>query len=186
MNSKKYYKRKRPRKSRQKRTRRYARRVKKNKTRRTAGMLGLLTGRTKSRWNPPPKNTTNPYTRKLVQEKIDNMRKQRHNKQPKIEKTTVREQKAAERAQKAVNELHLNLDRINRIRLSKEQLTKQKMKEIEHFIKTAPDNIYSIDKLKQEFEALKQDILADDLLEEFDTTPSPPSPNELLRREFDY
>ena len=76
MNSKKYYKRKGIRKSRQnKRNSRHKRtkqirRLKKNKTRRSAGMLGRLRGRSKSSWNPPPRNTTNSYTREIVEEKL--------------------------------------------------------------------------------------------------------------------
>ena len=62
------------------------------------------------------------------------------------------------RAQEAVDRYRFNLNWIKQARLAKEKLTEQKIKEIEHFIKTAPDKIYNINKLKQEFEALKQDI----------------------------
>lgn len=191
MPSKKYYKRKGARKSkkshhkRHRRTRQ-GRRLRRNKTRRrTAGMLGRLTG-SKSKWNPPPRNTTNSYTREIVEEKLRRMREKRmkeeeynkqHNITPhNIEKTEVRAQKAAERAQEAVNIYLFNLNWIKQARLAKEKLTEQKIKEIEHFIKTAPNEIHNINKLKQEFEALKQDIkkekekeLADFLHDEFDT-----------------
>lgn len=192
MNSKKYYKRKGIRKSRQnKRNSRHKRtkqirRLKKNKTRRSAGMLGRLRGRSKSSWNPPPRNTTNSYTREIVEEKLRRMREKRmkeeeynkqHNITPhNIEKTEVRAQKAAERAQEAVNRYLFNFNWIKQARLAKEKLTEQKIKEIEHFIKTAPNEIHNINKLKQEFEALKQDIkkekekaLDAELLEEFDS-----------------
>ena len=198
MNSKKYYKRKGSRKSHQnKRHRRHRktkqfRRLKRNKTRRRAGMLGRLTGRSKSSWNPPAKNTTqsvlgakkstNKLTRKQVEKDLQRMREQRRkeNKSEAIEA----------RAQEAVDRYRFNLNWIKQARLAKEKLTEQKIKEIEHFIKTAPDKIYNINKLKQEFEALKQDIkkekekeLADDLLEEFDTIPSPDL--KFLEEEFD-
>ncbi len=187
MKSKKYYKRKGIRKSRQnKRNRSYRRhrktkqirRLKKNKTKRTAGMLGLLTGRSKSSWNPPEKNTTervlgakkstNQMTRKQVEKDLQHMREQRRkeNKSEAIEA----------RAQEAVDRYLFNLNWIKQARLAKEKLTEQKIKEIEHFIKTAPDKIHNINKLKHDFEALKQDIkkekekaLDAELLEEFDS-----------------
>lgn len=191
MNSKKYYKRKGSRKSRQnKRYRRHRKtklisRLKRNKTRRRAGMLGRLTGRSKSSWNPPAKNTTksvlgakksaNKLTRKQVEKDLQRMREQRRkeNKSEAIEA----------RAQEAVDRYRFNLNWIKQARLAKEKLTEQKIKEIEHFIKTAPNEIHNINKLKQEFEALKQEILADNLSEEFDKTPSPDL--DFLQSEFD-
>ena len=146
MNSKKYYKRKGIRKSRQnKRNSRHKRtkqirRLKKNKTRRSAGMLGRLRGRSKSSWNPPPRNTTNSYTREIVEEKLRRMREKRmkeeeynkqHNITPhNIEKTEVRAQKAAERAQEAVNRYLFNFNWIKQARLAKEKLTEQKIDEM--------------------------------------------------------
>lgn len=197
MNSKKYYKRKGTRKYRQnKRNRRHrrsrqVRQLRRNKTRR-AGMLGRLTGRTKSSWNPPPRNTTknvlgakkstNQLTRKQVEKDLQRMREQR--------KKENRTEAIEARAQEAVDRYRFNLNWIKQARLAKEKLTEQKIKEIEHFIKTAPNEIHNINKLKQEFEALKQDIkkekekeLADDLSEEFDKTPSPDL--DFLQSEFD-
>lgn len=184
MNSKKYYKRKGIRKSRQnKRHRRHRktkqiRRLKRNKTRRRAGMLGRFACRSKSSWNPPPRNTTssvlgakkstNQLTREQVEKDLQRMREQRRkeNKSEAIEA----------RAQEAVDIYRFNLNWIKQARLAKEKLTEQKIKEIEHFIKTAPNEIHNINKLKQEFEALKQDIkkekekaLDAELLEEFDS-----------------
>lgn len=199
MPSKKYYKRKGSRKSHQnKRHRRHRktkqfRRLKRNKTRRRAGMLGRLTGRSKSSWNPPAKNTTqsvlgakkptNQLTRKQVEKDLQRMREQR-SKENKSEAIEARAQEAVDRYR-----FNLNLNLIKQARLAKEKLTEQKIKEIEHFIKTAPDKIHNINKLKQEFEALKQEILADNLSEEFDKTPSPdkiPSPDlKFLEDEFD-
>ena len=191
MNSKKYYKRKGSRKSHQnKRHRRHRktkqfRRLKRNKTRRTAGMLGRLTGRSKSSWNPPAKNTTqsvlgakkstNQLTRKQVEKDLQRMREQR--------KKENRSEAIEARAQKAVDRYRFNLNWIKQARLAKEKLTEQKIKEIEHFIKTAPDEIHNINKLKQEFQALKQEILTDNLSEEFDKTPSPDL--DFLQSEFD-
>lgn len=196
MPSKKYYKRKGSRKSkkshhkRHRRTRQ-GRQLRRNKTKRRAGMLRRLTG-SKSKWNPPPRNTTknvleakkstNQLTRKQVEKDLQRMREQRkkENKSENIEA----------RAQEAVDRYRFNLNWIKQARLAKEKLTEQKIKEIEHFIKTAPDKIHSINKLKQEFEALKQDIkkekekeLADNLSEEFDKTPSPDL--DFLQSEFD-
>ena len=204
MPSKKYYKRKQSRKSHQnKRNRRHrrtrrVRRLKRNKTRRRrAGMLGQLTGWRRSSWNPPPRTTTtknvlrakkstNQLTRKQVEKDLQRMRDQRR-KENKSEASEAR-------AQEAVNRYLFNLNWIKQARLAKEKLTEQKIKEIEHFIKTAPNEIHNINKLKQEFEALKQDIkkekeketekeLADNLLEEFDKTPSPDL--DFLQGEFD-
>ena len=86
------------------------------------------------------------------------------------------------------NSMNTNLNWIKQAQLAKEKLTEQKIKEIEHFIKTAPNEIHNINKLKQEFEALKQDIkkekeIADNLSEEFDKTPSPDL--DFLQSEFD-
>ena len=97
-----------------------------------------------------------------------------------MEKENKKQQK---RAQKAVDRYRFNLNWIKQAQLAKEKLTEQKIKEIEHFIKTAPNEIHNINKLKQEFEALKQEILADNLSEEFDKTPSPDL--DFLQREFD-
>ena len=148
-------------------------------------MLGRLTGRSKSSWNPPAKNTTqsvlgakkstNQLTRKQVEKDLQRMREQRRkeNKSEAIEA----------RAEEAVDRYRFNLNWIKQARLAKEKLTEQKIKEIEHFIKTAPNEIHNINKLKQEFEALKQEILADNLSEEFDKTPSPDL--DFLHSEFD-
>ena len=200
MPSKKYYKRKGARKSkkshhkRHRRTRQ-GRRLRRNKTRRTAGMLRRFTG-SKSKWNPPPRTTTknvlgakkstNQLTRKQVEKDLQHMREQR--------KKENRSEAIEARAQKAVDRYRFNLNWIKQARLAKEKLTEQKIKEIEHFIKTAPNEIHNINKLKQEFEALKRDIkkekekekekeLADNLLEEFDKTPSPDL--DFLHDEFD-
>ena len=197
MPSKKYYKKKGSRKSKKSHHKRYkrtrhVRQFKRNKTRRRAGMLARLTGRSKSSWNPPPKNTTkgvlgakkstNQLTRKQVEKDLQRMRKQRkkENKSEAIEA----------RAQEAVDRYRFNLNWIKQARLAKEKLTEQKIKEIEHFIKTAPNEIHNINKLKQEFEALKQHIkkdkeeeLADNLSEEFDKTSSPDL--DFLQSEFD-
>ena len=191
MPSKKYYT-KRTRKSRKNkryRRTRQGRRLRRNKTRRTAGMLRRFTG-SKSKWNPPPRNTTknvlgakkstNKLTRKQVEKDLQHMREQRRkeNKSQAIET----------RAQEAVDRYRFNLNWIKQAQLAKEKLTEQKIKEIEHFIKTAPNEIHNINKLKQEFEALKQDIkkekeIADNLSEEFDKTPSPDL--DFLQSEFD-
>ena len=190
MPSKKYYKRKGARKSkkshhkRHRRTR-HGRRLRRNKTRRrTAGMLRRFTG-SKSKWNLPPKNTTknvleakkstNKLTRKQVEKDLQRMREQR--------KKENRSEAIEARAQEAVDRYRFNLNWIKQARLAKEKLTEQKIKEIEHFIKTAPNEIHNINKLKQEFEALKQEILADNLSEEFDKTPSPDL--DFLQSEFD-